>query len=168
MVISLLFWIAGFTVFYTLFGYPMLLYVLTRFYSRPVRKAPIVPSVSLLVAVRDEQRALPRKIENVLKHLDYPADRLEVVIVSDGSIDNTNAILGNEHDPRLTPVLLENRGGKARALQEGLKHTTGEIVVFTDARQLFEPQAIRHMVQNFADPTVGCVSGRLMLGLLGN
>ena len=167
MVMFWIFWASVLTVFYTFFGYPLLLCVLTRFYSRRIRKAPITPSVSLLIAACNEEKTLPRKLQNMIKGLDYPADRLEFVIVSDGSTDATNSILANKPDPRMKAVLLEQRAGKARALHEGLKHVTGDVVIFTDARQLFEPQAIRRLVQNFADPSVGCVSGHLMLGRLG-
>jgi cellulose synthase/poly-beta-1,6-N-acetylglucosamine synthase-like glycosyltransferase len=95
--------------------------------------------------------------------LDYPADRLEVIIVSDGSTDDTNRILRDHASERVRPYVLPQHEGKATALNRGIQEARGEVVVFTDARQTIERAAISRLVAHYADPRVGCVSGELML-----
>jgi cellulose synthase/poly-beta-1,6-N-acetylglucosamine synthase-like glycosyltransferase len=118
--------------------------------------------VSVVVAVHNEAQALPRKLRN-LSELDYPADRYEIVVVSDGSTDATNEILAGWPHGGLRALASPQHEGKASALNRGIGAAQGEIVVFTDARQNIQRDAIRYLVSNFADPSVGCVSGELML-----
>ncbi|MGH9355917.1 MAG: glycosyltransferase, partial [Terriglobia bacterium] len=157
------FWASLGFIAYTYAGYLVVLVVRSRWHRCPVRAEPIAPRVTIIVAVHNEAAALPQKLENLLA-LDYPADRLEIVAVSDGSTDGTNAILHGRGDTRLRILILSHHRGKAVALNEAMRAAGGEIIVFTDARQLVERQALKHLVANFADPSVGCVSGELMLG----
>jgi cellulose synthase/poly-beta-1,6-N-acetylglucosamine synthase-like glycosyltransferase len=129
--------------------------------SRPILKQRITPDVSIIIAARNEEANLPDKLEN-LRHIDYPSDRLQIVIASDGSSDETANIL-RSHSSRLLPIILEESNGKASALNEAVDHATGEILVFLDVRQAVEPDAVRQLVCCFADPTVGAVSGELLL-----
>jgi cellulose synthase/poly-beta-1,6-N-acetylglucosamine synthase-like glycosyltransferase len=116
------------------------------------------------MVVRDEEHILPSKLDNLLT-LDYPADLIQLVIVSDGSSDRTDAILrAHSDDPRITVVLTQLSRGKSAGLNDALELAHGEIVVFTDARQTIEPGALRFLLENFADPEIGCASGELMLG----
>jgi cellulose synthase/poly-beta-1,6-N-acetylglucosamine synthase-like glycosyltransferase len=116
------------------------------------------------MVVRNEEQMLPGKLENLLT-LDYPEDRLEVVVVSDGSTDGTDRILHEKgQNPRVRVVLNQLSRGKASGLNDGVEVAQGEIVIFTDARQMIERGALRTLVSNFVDPAVGCVSGELMLG----
>jgi cellulose synthase/poly-beta-1,6-N-acetylglucosamine synthase-like glycosyltransferase len=116
------------------------------------------------MVVHNEERVLQRKLENLLT-LDYPAELMQLVVVSDGSTDGTDAIL-HEHsgNPRVNVVLNQLSRGKASGLNDALELAHGDIVIFTDARQEIELCAPRLLVENFADPQVGCVSGELMLG----
>jgi len=114
------------------------------------------------MAVRNEVANLPAKLEN-LRLLTYPGDRLQVVVASDGSTDQTAAIL-KENSSWIVPVILEEPRGKAYALNQAVKHATGEILVFLDARQFVESNAIIELATCFADPSIGAVSGELMLG----
>jgi len=159
-----IFWGGAALVAYTYFGYSVWLWLRSRWYPRKIQRGPYSPSVSFVMVVRDEELTLPRKLENLLT-LDYTAELTQLVIVSDGSSDHTDAIL-REHasNPRITVVLTQLSRGKASGLNSALELAQGEIVVFTDARQSIEPGALRLMLENFADPTVGCVSGELMLG----
>jgi len=114
------------------------------------------------VAAYNEEKNLPAKLAN-LATLDYPADLLDVVVVSDGSVDGTNKILGAWDGPGRRSVKLAIHGGKAAALNVGVAEAKGEIIVFTDARQIIASDALKVIVANFADPCVGCVSGELIL-----
>ncbi len=156
------FWVSFLFTLYTYGGYPMWLYFRSCWKPLPVRCAPILPFLSLVVAVRNEAEVLPRKLRN-LSELDYPADCCEIVVVSDGSTDATNEILAGWLNGRLRVIALPQHEGKASALNRGIRAAQGEIVVFTDARQNIQRDAIRHLVSNFADPSVGCVSGELRL-----
>jgi len=131
--------------------------------ARPVRRASIFPSVTLLLAVHNEEKYLPAKLRN-LAELDYPADRVEVIVVSDGSTDETNNVLAAWESANRRTVILSNHCGKATALNDGVAKANGEIIVFTDARQTIASDALKNLVASFADPSVGCVSGDIALG----
>jgi cellulose synthase/poly-beta-1,6-N-acetylglucosamine synthase-like glycosyltransferase len=158
---KLLFWLCLALVAYTYFGYAIWLWLQVRLRKRPVLQRPILPEVSIIIAARNEEANLPAKLEN-LRHLDYPRDRLQIVIASDGSTDRTASIL-REQGSSILPVILDQSHGKACALNEAVQHATGEVLVFLDARQYVEPNAISELVSCFADPTVGAVSGELLL-----
>jgi poly-beta-1,6-N-acetyl-D-glucosamine synthase len=158
------FWAAAALIAYTYVGYACWLRVRVFFRARPVRRGGWQPFVSVVMVVRNEEQVLNKKVQNLVG-LDYPSDRLEIVVVSDGSSDRTEAIL-REHvsDPRLHAVMNQLSKGKASGLNDALEWARGELVVFTDARQMIEPGAVRLLAENFADSEVGCASGELMLG----
>lgn len=157
------FWFSLALIAYAYLGFPAWL-LLRRFWrSNPVRQEPILPSVSVVIAVHNEAQNLVHKLRN-LSGLDYPPDKLEVILVSDGSTDATNQVLAAWASERVRVEVLSDHRGKAAALNRGVEMARGEIVVFTDARQRIEFGALRRLVVNFADPSVGCVSGELMLG----
>jgi biofilm PGA synthesis N-glycosyltransferase PgaC len=156
---KLLFWLCLILISYAYFGYAIWLYV--RLKRRPVIQNDITPTVSIIMAARNEEANLPAKLEN-LRRLDYPQDRLEVVIASDGSTDRTADLL-RDHSSEIRPVILRESNGKACALNEAVKNATGEILVFLDVRQYVELDAVSALTSCFADPTVGAVSGELLL-----
>ena len=163
-----LFWIAATLVGYSYLGYPAWLWVRSRWSPRPVRRGSALPSVSAVMVVRNEGEVIARKLENLLS-LEYPADKLEVVVVSDGSSDRTSAILAEYSDDssegsRVRTLMKPSSQGKAAGLNNAIQIAKGEILLFTDARQQIEPAALRMLVENFSDPTVGAASGELMLG----
>jgi poly-beta-1,6-N-acetyl-D-glucosamine synthase len=163
-----LFWIAATLVGYSYLGYPALLWVRSRWSPRPVRRGSVLPSVSAVMVVRNEEEVIARKLENLLS-LEYPADKLEVVVVSDGSSDRTSAILAeysqdSSEGSRVRTLMKPSSEGKAAGLNNAIQIAKGEILLFTDARQQIEPAALRMLVENFSDPTVGAASGELMLG----
>jgi len=158
-----LFWSSSSLIFFAYAGYPIWLCFKAKLFPRPVRPASIFPSVTIVLAVRNEETRLPAKLRN-LAELEYPADRLQIVVVSDGSTDETNRYLAAWEGPERRVIALQNHCGKATALNLGVAEADGEIVVFTDARQFILPKALSTLVSNFADPTVGCVSGELILG----
>jgi poly-beta-1,6-N-acetyl-D-glucosamine synthase len=155
----IIFWIAASVPLYAYIGYPLLLLALGRVIRRKVKKGPIRPFVSLLIPAYNEAGVIARKIANSLA-LDYPADQLEIVIASDGSSDQTAALAQELSVPGRVRVLAfpENRG-KVATLNASVPRLRGEIVVFSDAAALLEPDALRRLVENFADPAVGAASG---------
>lgn len=176
MTISLLiFWLCFVLVAHTYVLYPVFLFVAcalvqagrdwryagTRRERRtPVVRAEALPRVSLIIPAYNEETHLPGKLAN-LKVLDYPEDRLEVIFVSDGSTDATNAILQGIEQPNVHTLLLAKRGGKSSALNHAVDQAKHEILVFSDAATLFEPDAVRKLVRHFTDPGVGVVCGAL-------
>lgn len=159
-----IFWGSGAVIAYTYFGYGGWLWLRGRWLREEVRRGPYSPFVSVVIVVRNEERVLERKLENLLT-LDYPAELTQLVVVSDGSTDRTEAILHEyASNPRIDVMLNQLSRGKASGLNDALELSQGDIVVFTDARQRIEPCALRLLLENFADPQVGCVSAELMLG----
>jgi biofilm PGA synthesis N-glycosyltransferase PgaC len=158
------FWLATAVIAYTYFGYPGWLWVRSCWRARPVRLGPLLPSVSIVLVVHNEGKVLAEKLRN-LAELDYPADRLEVIVVSDGSTDETEAILQKQAGSTPFRVFLSPYHlGKASALNQAIANVSREVVVFTDARQTIERDALCRLVENFFDSSVGCVSGELRLG----
>jgi cellulose synthase/poly-beta-1,6-N-acetylglucosamine synthase-like glycosyltransferase len=158
-----LFWSAAAVIAYAYAGYAGWLCLRAYFRRRPVERGPNFPTVTVVMLVRNEEQVLPDKVQN-LSALNYPADKIDFVVVSDGSSDATNSILSAIADRRFHSLVLPQPLGKACGLNQAIKTATGEIVVFTDARQQLEAEAVRLLVENFADDTVGCASGELMLG----
>lgn len=157
---EVLFWGAlGFTL-YVYIGYPALLAAWARLAPKPVRRSEVTPGVSIVVAARNEAAALQTRIDNLLA-LDYPRDRLQIIVVSDGSTDATTEVLAF-YRGQIDAVLLPP-GGKARALNAGVERAIHDVLVFTDARQVFAADAVRALVAPFADPNVGGVCGELLL-----
>lgn len=158
---KLLFWLCFAITSYVYFGYAIWLWLYARLHRRPVLQNPLTLTISIIIAARNEENTLPSKLEN-LRLLNYPQDHLQIVIASDGSTDQTASIL-RQQVPHIVPVILEASNGKARALNEAVKHATGEILVFLDTRQTVDPDAISELTSCFADPAVGAVSGELLL-----
>lgn len=162
----LIFWSCTLLAAYFLIGYPLLL----RF--RPLNPLPVAkdlaytPRVSILVAVHNGQQFLSAKLDSILA-LEYPAELMEIWILSDGSTDVTESIAAS-YASRGVHCLPLPRGGKASSLNTGLAHATGEILFFTDVRQPLHPHALRHLVANFADPGVGAVTGELRIGAISS
>lgn len=158
------FWIAALVIAYAYVGYLGSLWMRALLRPHPVKRAAVEPAVSLVMVVRNEESVLAGKLRNLLE-IDYPAERFQIVVVSDGSTDGTETILREQaRNSRVQVLLNQLPRGKAQGLNDGLSLASGDVVVFTDARQQIERGAIRLLVENFADSEVGCVSGALMLG----
>jgi len=157
-----LFWISGLLIGYAYVGYPVLIRAWAAL--RPVRPraGPGFPSVSVVIVAHDEEERIAARIENLLA-LDYPMDRLEIVVGSDGSTDGTEARARAVPSGRVRVIAFPGRRGKAAVLDDVLPLCCGEIVVLTDARQRFEAGTLEALVRPFGDPAVGAVSGRLIL-----
>jgi cellulose synthase/poly-beta-1,6-N-acetylglucosamine synthase-like glycosyltransferase len=149
---------------YLYFGYPLLLLVLGRLRPRPVRGAGATPPVTILVPAHNEAAVIGAKVANALA-LDYPPERLEVLVISDGSTDRTEEIVAAlaAAEPERVRLLRLPRGGKLPALNRGAAAARGEVLVLTDANSVLAPDALRHLVSPFADPAVGGVCGNKRL-----
>jgi len=160
LVLKILFWSSLAALAWTHVGYPLAAALAARLRRRGVRAAAIEPSVSVVVAAHDEEDVIGRRVRNLLE-LDYPAERLEVVVASDASTDRTDEIVAElgRSDPRVKLVPCE-RGGKGSAQNRGVAESSGEIVAFSDANAFWERDALRKLVRSFADPSVGYVAGR--------
>jgi len=156
---ALIFWLAVGIPLYAYFGYPLVLLSLRLIVRRPVKKAPIQPALSLLIPAYNEARVIERKILNSLA-LDYPAGRMEIVVASDGSTDATEAIARRFEANGVRLVTFAKKRGKMALLNASIHEMRGKIVVFTDASAMLAPDALRRLIENFADPSVGAVSGR--------
>jgi glycosyltransferase involved in cell wall biosynthesis len=153
----LLFWLSAGLIGYTYAGFPALVLARGRLRPRPHREEPVTPTVSIVIAARNEEASIGGKLDN-LAALDYPADRLEVLIASDGSEDGTNELVAARAHDRLRLLALP-RGGKAATLNAAVAQARGEVLVFSDANSMFAPDALRRLVAPFADPEVGGVAG---------
>lgn len=157
-----LFWGVLVLLVYIYFGYPLMAALRARFCSRPRRRAPIEPFVSIVVVAHNEAERIAPRIENLLA-LDYPVGRFEVVVASDGSTDATVDRARQYEHAGVTVRPFAARRGKSAVLNSVVPGLQGEIVLFADARQRFDPGTLRALVENFADSTVGAVSGELVL-----
>ena len=162
MIATAIFWLSAGLAFYVYAGYPLLLAVLRRVAKRPVRKAPIEPSVSLLVAAYNEADVIEAKIRNAVA-LDYPAARIEIAIACDGPTDGTTAIAqrvaAEIGGGRVHVFAYPRNRGKLYALNDTIPQLSGDIVAFSDASSMLAPDAMRTLVANFADERVGATSG---------
>lgn len=145
---------------YTFIGYGFFIFLFSRVFAKEIDKKSFFPVVSIVTAVYNEENVIAQRIKNILS-LDYPKDKLELVIVSDGSIDRTAEIAGEFNIKNIKLIKRKARSGKPSCLNDGVSQCKGDIVVFTDARQRFEPDAIKQLAAYFNDTTVGVVSGEL-------
>jgi cellulose synthase/poly-beta-1,6-N-acetylglucosamine synthase-like glycosyltransferase len=172
---DVLFWLSLSLIVYTYFIYPAVLfvaysivqtgrdwrYLINRRERRVTASdADAVPEVSFLIPAYNEEVHLLEKINN-LRDMDYPRQKVQILIVSDGSTDATNEILKSLPDPNIEVIFLPSRSGKATALNQAVLQARHEILVFSDASTVFAPDAVRKLVRHFADPDVGAVCGAL-------
>ena len=160
--LELIFWFSIFALCYIYAGYPALIWLLACCRARGSVDQSMNPPVSVVIVAHNESASLPRKIKSVLES-DCPSRIVEVLIASDGSTDQTGAVVGAITDPRVRLLDFPVRRGKASVLNDTIPQCSGDIVVLTDARQELHPRALCELADNFADPAVGIVSGHLVL-----
>lgn len=166
------FWLSLFLILYPVIIYPSLVYLLGLIRLRPLKRRVWTPPVTVLIPAYNEARNIAATVQNKLDQ-DYPPGHLEVIVISDGSTDGTDGIVHEFSSQNVRLIRREQREGKAAALNEGVRCACGEIIVFSDANSLFASDAIRLMMENFADPEVGYVTGNLVYkvrdpGIAGN
>ena len=156
--VAILFWLSVVLLVYTHAGYPLTLWALTRFKrTPPARTGGELPSVSLVVAAYDEEDVIAAKVRNALE-LEYPRERLQVIVASDGSTDRTAALA---REAGADVVLELPRSGKVVAQDAAVERASGEILAFSDANSMWVPDALQRLVAPFADPEVGYVCGQV-------
>lgn len=159
MIIIILFWVAVVLIVYTYIGFPLGVILRGLFWGRPYKHAELsaAPSVSIVISAYNEASSIGAKLDNILS-LEYPRDRLEVIIASDGSTDGTDAIV-EQYQEYGVKLLSRPRVGKAAALNTAVNAASGEILVFSDANSIYKTDAIEQLVRPFGDPQVGGVAG---------
>jgi cellulose synthase/poly-beta-1,6-N-acetylglucosamine synthase-like glycosyltransferase len=163
VVVRVLFWASLAGIVWTHLGYPLVAALLARIRTRTVRKADVTPGVTVIIPAHDEESVIATRLDNLLA-LDYPAEQLEILVVSDGSTDRTDEIV-QEHAARDSRIrlLALSRGGKLAALNRAVGESTRDVVAFSDANSSWAPDALRKLVRNLADEDVAYVCGKLRL-----
>lgn len=169
MIFRALFFIAFGGILFTYIGYPVYLYLLSRMAAKPILKqaGELSLLVTVIIAAKNEESHIEKRIQNLLEQ-DYPSSKIEIIVVSDGSNDDTPTLVRSLADsqgpegPSIVCLEYAPSRGKASALNMGVERASGEIIVFTDARQSFEKNVLTELIANFSDGSVGGVSGELI------
>jgi cellulose synthase/poly-beta-1,6-N-acetylglucosamine synthase-like glycosyltransferase len=152
---------------YIFVGYPLIMWLRGKLMHRPVRRQPILPTVSIIIVVRDGVRHIRAKLKN-LRALDYPAEYIEIIVACDGCTDRTAALVRHAHDARVRLLEFPVSRGKALCLNDAVATARGEVLLMTDVQHKLSPLALRELVGNLGDPRVGAVSGSLELENVGS
>ncbi len=157
---KILFWVSLFFLFYAYAGYPVVIWLISRMAPsrRHQRSESFTPTVCLLISAYNEESLIGKKIENALS-LNYPKELLEIIVISDGSSDRTNEIVKTYASRGIALHYYEDRIGKTACLNKSVPAARGEIVVFSDANSMYDRDAVRNLVANFADDRVGFATG---------
>ncbi len=158
-----IFWSAVFVLIYIYWLYPALIYILSLIFPRELIKEEYFPFVTIVTAAYNEEKTIGKFLENKLS-LNYPADLLQIMVISDASSDNTDRIVNSYADKRIKFSRQNTREGKTAALNRGVKEARGEIVVFCDANSILHKDAIKYLISNFSDDKIGYVTGKLVYG----
>jgi cellulose synthase/poly-beta-1,6-N-acetylglucosamine synthase-like glycosyltransferase len=163
-----LFWISFVLILYVYFLYPLATKLLSELSKRDVEKKSFFPFISIVISAYNEESCIRETIENKLS-IDYPKDRLELIIISDGSDDRTDEIVRGFQTHGVRLLRQEPRRGKTSALNLAVSEAKGEIIVFSDANSIYSPNALTELASNFADSSVGYVTGKMnYVGLGGS
>ncbi|WP_335870575.1 glycosyltransferase family 2 protein [Bacillus sp. 2205SS5-2] len=165
MVIEIFFWLLITLSVYIYIGYPILLKVISLFIKKSVvDKSDFQPKVTLFIAAYNEEKVIAGKVQNSID-LDYPKDKLEIIVVSDDSSDQTNDIVNSfvEKYPNVKLNVVKGRQGKTAALNKSVPLASGDVLVFSDANSLYNEDALHHLVKHFKNDEVGGVCGELRL-----
>jgi cellulose synthase/poly-beta-1,6-N-acetylglucosamine synthase-like glycosyltransferase len=158
---QIIFWIAIAAIAYTYAGYPLLLILIGKFRAKPITRREVTPSVTVIIAAYNEERDLAGKLDNTLA-LDYPKDKLEIIVTSDCSTDRTDEIVGSFKSRGVRLHRQAERLGKTAAQNAAVEKASGEILLFSDATTHYRPDVLRMLAPSFADPSVGCVTGTVI------
>ncbi len=146
---------------YTYVGYPVVLYLLSRGFGKAVHRAEILPRLSIIIAAYNEESDIARKLDETLA-LDYPKEKMEIIVASDCSSDRTDELVQSYKDRGVILHRRPQRLGKTSAQNHAVEMATGDLLIFSDATTYYEPDALRKIVRSFADPAVGAVTGNVI------
>jgi cellulose synthase/poly-beta-1,6-N-acetylglucosamine synthase-like glycosyltransferase len=156
---EIIFWLTLGVIFYTYLGYPLFILFLSLFVNHKIKKGEIEPNVTVLITAYNEEKNISEKLENTLS-LDYPRDKLEIVVASDASEDNTDQIVSRFVNRGVILNRVEGRVGKTETQNQTVKIAKGDVIIFSDATTKYKKDAIRKLIRNYNDPSIGAVSGR--------
>lgn len=158
---QIIFWTSCAALIYVYVGYPLFVYLVSRLRPLEVKKSFLEPTVTVLITAYNEERDIRAKLENTFQ-IDYPKEKLEILVASDCSSDKTDEIV-KEYAARNVKLYRQTeRLGKTMAQNSAVERAGGEIILFSDATTNYEPDVLRQMLPNFADESVGCVAGKLI------
>ena len=155
--LEIIFWFSVVFIFYAYAGYPLLLKAFSLLRSRSLQKGSFLPFASLIITAYNEEKRIEAKLKNSLEQ-DYPKEKLEIIVASDCSSDKTDQIVLSHRSTGIRLVRATERKGKENAQKYAVERASGEILVFSDVATVLDPNGVRKMIENFNDPTVGCVS----------
>ena len=158
---KIVFWTSIAALFYVYAGYPLLVYLVSRLAPKRVKRGVVEPKVTILITAYNEEKAIRQKLENTFL-IDYPAEKLEILVASDGSTDRTDEIVKEFASRGVRLFRQEGRVGKTVTQNNAVEQATGEIILFSDATTYYRPDVLREILPNFADASVGCVAGKLI------
>ncbi|MDQ1637742.1 MAG: hypothetical protein QOF62_1081 [Pyrinomonadaceae bacterium] len=158
---EIILWLSAAAMVYTYAGYPLLLTLVSTVRPRRVQRGDFEVTVSVIITAYNEERHLAAKLENTLA-LDYPSELLEIIVASDCSSDRTDDIVKEFASRGVRLHRQQQRQGKTAAQNAAVEQARGDVILFSDATSHYQPDAVRALLPNFADPTVGCVAGRLI------
>lgn len=160
-VASITFWICAALLAYVYVGYPLLVYIVSAVFPRRTNSGSVEPKVTVLITAFNEEAALREKLENTLA-IDYPSDKFEILVASDGSTDRTDEIAREFADRGVRLFRQEGRVGKTATQNAAVEQASGDIILFSDATTFYSSDVFEHILPSFADEKVGCVAGRLV------
>lgn len=149
------------TLTYIYFGYPFSVLIFSKWIRKEIRRGEYAPQVTIVISAFNEEGSIGETIRNKLS-LNYPEKKLEIIVVSDGSTDRTDEIVKSFISSNVRFFRQEPRGGKTSALNLAVREAKGEIIVFSDANSIYDREALRHLMSNFNDPTIGYVTGKMI------
>ncbi len=159
--LQIIFWLAFAALFYTYIGYPLVVYLVSLIYPKKISKNEFEPKVTVLITAYNEEKAIRSKLENTL-NIEYPKDKLEILVASDGSNDETDKIVKEFEADGVKLFHQPGRKGKTYTQNKAVEKASGEIIFFSDATTDYKQNVLREILPNFADQTVGCVAGKLI------
>ena len=155
-----IFWLAFAALIYTYVGYPIFVFLVSLLFPKKVKKSEIEPLVTILITAYNEEKAIRKKLENTLE-IEYPKSKLEILVASDGSNDDTDKIVKEFESVGVKLFHQSGRKGKTFTQNKAVENATGEIILFSDATTEYQPNVLREILPNFADENIGCVGGKL-------
>ena len=158
---QIVFWLSLAAIAYAYVGYPLLIYALSRINAKPVHLGKFEPVASVIITAYNEEKNIRLKIENTLS-ITYPKDKLQIIVASDGSTDETDNIVREFAHRGVTLFRQEGRVGKTVTQNAAVERAVGDIILFSDATTMYRPDVLVALLPNFSDPSVGCVAGKLL------